>query len=127
MSFSYYYILLYFVEPSFNKDQPLFTHVNSTHARLNLHGWNSGGCPITSVILEYRPRNSWQWQSIRANVTSDVFLTDLREATWYELKMRACNSAGCGNETSQFATLDYDGSKYFSGSNCAFEMVTFPY
>ncbi|KAM5132148.1 cell adhesion molecule DSCAML1 [Mantella aurantiaca] len=97
-------------EPSFNKDQPLFTHVNSTHARLNLHGWNSGGCPITSVILEYRPRNSWQWQSIRANVTSDVFLTDLREATWYELKMRACNSAGCGNETSQFATLDYDGS-----------------
>ncbi|XP_063799678.1 cell adhesion molecule DSCAML1 isoform X4 [Pseudophryne corroboree] len=97
-------------EPSFNKDQPLFTHVNSTHARLNLHGWNSGGCPITSVILEYRPRNSWQWQSLRANVTSDVFLTDLREATWYELKMRACNSAGCGNETSQFATLDYDGS-----------------
>ncbi|XP_072011809.1 cell adhesion molecule DSCAML1 isoform X2 [Engystomops pustulosus] len=97
-------------EPSFNKDQPLFTHVNSTHARLNLHGWNSGGCPITSVILEYRPRNSWQWQSLKANVTSDVFLTDLREATWYELKMRACNSAGCGNETSQFATLDYDGS-----------------
>lgn len=86
--------------------------MNSTHARLNLHGWNSGGCPITSVILEYRPRNSWQWQSLRANVTSDVFLTDLREATWYELKMRACNSAGCGNETSQFATLDYDGSKY---------------
>ncbi|XP_069803363.1 cell adhesion molecule DSCAML1 isoform X2 [Dendropsophus ebraccatus] len=97
-------------EPSFNKDQPLFTHVNSTHARLNLHGWNSGGCPITSVILEYRPRNSWQWQSLKANVTSDVFLTDLREATWYELKMRVCNSAGCGNETSQFATLDYDGS-----------------
>lgn len=25
--------------------------------------------------------------------------------------MRACNSAGCGNETAQFATLDYDGSE----------------
>jgi hypothetical protein len=26
--------------------------------------------------------------------------------------MRACNSAGCGNETAQFATLDYDGSEW---------------
>lgn len=25
--------------------------------------------------------------------------------------MKACNSAGCGNQTSQFATTDYDGSK----------------
>ncbi|MGH0189535.1 UNVERIFIED_CONTAM: hypothetical protein FKN15_036324 [Acipenser sinensis] len=24
--------------------------------------------------------------------------------------MKACNSAGCGNESAQFATLDYDGS-----------------
>uniref|UniRef100_G3TN36 Cell adhesion molecule DSCAML1 n=1 Tax=Loxodonta africana TaxID=9785 RepID=G3TN36_LOXAF len=46
---------------------------------------------------------------LRAN-SSKVFLTELREATWYELRMRACNSAGCGNETAQFATLDYDGS-----------------
>uniref|UniRef100_A0A3B4A3K7 DSCAM/DSCAML C-terminal domain-containing protein n=1 Tax=Periophthalmus magnuspinnatus TaxID=409849 RepID=A0A3B4A3K7_9GOBI len=38
------------------------------------------------------------------------FLAELREATWYELKMKACNSAGCGNQSSQFATLDYDGS-----------------
>lgn len=41
----------------------------------------------------------------------DVFLAELREATWYELKMKACNSAGCGNQSSQFATLDYDGSE----------------
>lgn len=26
--------------------------------------------------------------------------------------MKACNSAGCGNETAQFATLDYDGSEW---------------
>lgn len=98
-------------EPSFNKDQHLFTHINSTHARLNLQGWNSGGCPIRAVVLEYRPKGTWAWQSMRANYSHEVFLTELREATWYELRMKACNSAGCGNETMQFATLDYDGSK----------------
>ncbi|XP_066532988.1 cell adhesion molecule DSCAML1 isoform X2 [Hoplias malabaricus] len=97
-------------EPQFNKDQPLFTHINSTHARLNLQGWTSGGCPINAVLLDFRPKGTWAWQSVRTNATTDVFLAELREATWYELKMKACNSAGCGNQTSQFATLDYDGS-----------------
>lgn len=98
-------------EPSFSKDQHLFTHINSTHARLNLQGWNNGGCPITAIVLEYRPKGTWAWQGLRANSSGEVFLTELREATWYELRMRACNSAGCGNETAQFATLDYDGSE----------------
>ncbi|NXR14264.1 DSCL1 protein, partial [Semnornis frantzii] len=97
-------------EPSFSKDQHLFTHINSTHARLNLQGWSSGGCPITAIVLEYRPKGNWGWQSLRTNSSSEVFLTELREATWYELRMKACNSAGCGNESAQFATLDYDGS-----------------
>ncbi|NWW99076.1 DSCL1 protein, partial [Caloenas nicobarica] len=97
-------------EPSFSKDQHLFTHINSTHARLNLQGWSSGGCPITAIVLEYRPKGNWLWQSLRTNSSGEVFLTELREATWYELRMKACNSAGCGNETTQFATLDYDGS-----------------
>uniref|UniRef100_A0A8C2YB51 Cell adhesion molecule DSCAML1 n=1 Tax=Coturnix japonica TaxID=93934 RepID=A0A8C2YB51_COTJA len=97
-------------EPSFSKDQHLFTHINSTHARLNLQGWSSGGCPITAIVLEYRPKGNWGWQSLRTNSSGEVFLTELREATWYELRMKACNSAGCGNESTQFATLDYDGS-----------------
>ncbi|XP_066567577.1 cell adhesion molecule DSCAML1 [Amia ocellicauda] len=97
-------------EPQFNKDQHLFTHINSTHARLNLQGWSSGGCPITAILLEFRPKGTWAWHVLRTNTSADVFLAELREATWYELKMKACNSAGCGNETSQFATLDYDGS-----------------
>ncbi|KAJ4935495.1 hypothetical protein JOQ06_017027 [Pogonophryne albipinna] len=97
-------------KPQFNKDQPVFTHLNSSHARLNLQGWVSGGCPINAVILEFRPKGTWAWQNVRTNATADVFLAELREATWYELKMKACNSAGCGNQSSQFATLDYDGS-----------------
>lgn len=103
-------------EPSFSKDQHLFTHINSTHARLNLQGWSSGGCPITAIVLEYRPKGNWLWQSLRTNSSGEVFLTELREATWYELRMKACNSAGCGNETTQFATLDYDGSECGDGA-----------
>lgn len=102
-------------EPSFSKDQHLFTHINSTHARLNLQGWSSGGCPITAIVLEYRPKGNWGWQSLRTNSSGELFLTELREATWYELRMKACNSAGCGNESTQFATLDYDGSEWGAG------------
>lgn len=102
-------------EPSFRKDQHLFTHINSTHARLNLQGWSNGGCPITAIALEFRPKGTWAWQGLRANTSGEVFLAELREATWYELRMRACNSAGCGNETAQFATLDLDGSESGGG------------
>ncbi|KAK6469118.1 Down syndrome cell adhesion molecule-like protein 1 isoform X1 [Huso huso] len=97
-------------EPSFNKDQHLFTHLNSTHARLHLQGWNNGGCPINAILLEFRPKGTWAWHTLRTNTSADLFLAELREATWYELRMKACNSAGCGNESAQFATLDYDGS-----------------
>lgn len=45
-----------FLEPQFNKDQPVFTYINSSHARLNLQGWASGGCPISVVTLEFRPK-----------------------------------------------------------------------
>ncbi|XP_010192814.1 PREDICTED: Down syndrome cell adhesion molecule-like protein 1, partial [Mesitornis unicolor] len=79
-------------------------------AKNSVGGWSSGGCPITAIVLEYRPKGNWVWQSLRTNSSGEVFLTELREATWYELRMKACNSAGCGNETAQFATLDYDGS-----------------
>lgn len=63
-------------------------------------------------MLDFRPKGTWAWQSLKANSTSQLFLSELREATWYELKMKACNSAGCGNQSSQFATTDYDGSKW---------------
>ncbi|KAJ3589441.1 hypothetical protein NHX12_010286 [Muraenolepis orangiensis] len=97
-------------EPVFTKDQPLLNHINSTHAGLNLQGWTSGGCPITGLLLDFRPKGTWVWQTLRANLTGPLFLSELREATWYELKMKACNTAGCGNQSSQFATTDYDGS-----------------
>lgn len=99
-------------EPQFSKEQELFASINTTRVRLNLIGWNDGGCPITSFTLEYRPFGTTVWTTAqRTSLSKSYILYDLQEATWYELQMRVCNSAGCAEKQANFATLNYDGSK----------------
>ncbi|TRY91082.1 hypothetical protein DNTS_014515 [Danionella cerebrum] len=99
------------VEPQFSKEQELFTSINGTSVRLNLIGWNDGGCPITSFTLEYRPLESSVWtKAKRTSLTKSYTLQDLQEATWYELQMKVYNSAGLAEKRVKFATLNYDGS-----------------
>lgn len=75
-------------------------------------GWNDGGCPITSFTLEYRPFGTTVWTTAqRTSLSKSYILYDLQEATWYQLQMRVCNSAGCAEKQANFATLNYDGSK----------------
>lgn len=101
-----------FSEPQFAKDHELFTSINSTRARLNLAGWNNGGCPITSFILEYRAVDSATWTTAqRTSLTKSYILYDLLEATWYELQMKVTNSAGSAEKRITFATLNSDGSE----------------
>ncbi|KAF6118362.1 DS cell adhesion molecule [Phyllostomus discolor] len=98
-------------EPQFSKEQDLFASINTTRVRLNLIGWNDGGCPITSFTLEYRPFGTTVWTTAqRTSLSKSYILYDLQEATWYELQMRVCNSAGCAEKQANFATLNYDGS-----------------
>uniref|UniRef100_A0A8B9RJX7 Down syndrome cell adhesion molecule a n=1 Tax=Astyanax mexicanus TaxID=7994 RepID=A0A8B9RJX7_ASTMX len=98
-------------EPQFSKEQELFTSINATCVRLNLIGWNDGGCPITSFTLEYRPMDSPVWtKAQRTSLTKSYNLMDLQEATWYELQMKVYNSAGLAEKRVKFATLSYDGS-----------------
>ncbi|XP_046876896.1 LOW QUALITY PROTEIN: Down syndrome cell adhesion molecule a [Hypomesus transpacificus] len=98
-------------EPQYSKDQELFTSINATRVRLNLIGWNNGGCPITSFTLEYRPVESPAWTTAqRTSLTKSYILYDLQEATWYELQMKVYNSAGFAEKRVKFATLSYDGS-----------------
>lgn len=100
-------------EPQFAKDHELFTSINSTRARLNLVGWNNGGCPITSFILEYRAVDSATWTTAqRTSLTKSYVLYDLQEATWYELQMKVTNSAGSAEKRITFATLNADGSEF---------------
>lgn len=105
--------LFFSSEPQFAKEHELFTSINSTRARLNLAGWNNGGCPITSFILEYRAVDSPTWTTAqRTSLTKSYILYDLQEATWYELQMKVTNSAGSTEKRITFATLSTDGSKY---------------
>ncbi|KAM4699564.1 cell adhesion molecule DSCAM isoform 1-T1 [Discoglossus pictus] len=98
-------------EPQFSKEQELFASINTTRVRLNLIGWNDGGCPITSFNLEYRPFGTTVWTlAQRTTLSKSYILYDLQEAMWYELQMRVCNSAGCAEKQTNFATLNYDGS-----------------
>ncbi|KAL4833919.1 hypothetical protein H8958_011780 [Nasalis larvatus] len=98
-------------EPQFSKEQELFASINTTRVRLNLIGWNDGGCPITSFTLEYRPFGTTVWTTAqRTSLSKSYILYDLQEATWYELQMRVCNSAGCAEKQANFATLNYDGN-----------------
>uniref|UniRef100_A0A4W3INH9 DS cell adhesion molecule n=1 Tax=Callorhinchus milii TaxID=7868 RepID=A0A4W3INH9_CALMI len=98
-------------EPQFAKEQDLFSSINVTRIRLNLIGWNDGGCPITSLTLEYRPFGTLAWSSAqRTSLAKSYSLYQLQEATWYQLQMKVCNSAGCTEQQAEFATLNYDGS-----------------
>ncbi|XP_021334866.1 Down syndrome cell adhesion molecule a isoform X3 [Danio rerio] len=98
-------------EPQFSKEQELFTSINGTSVKLNLIGWNDGGCPITSFTLEYRPLESPVWtKAKRTSLSKSYNLLDLQEATWYELQMKVYNSAGLAEKRVKFATLSYDGS-----------------
>uniref|UniRef100_A0A8C2WX55 Cell adhesion molecule DSCAM n=1 Tax=Cyclopterus lumpus TaxID=8103 RepID=A0A8C2WX55_CYCLU len=100
-------------EPQFAKEHELFTSINSTRARLNLVGWNNGGCPITSFILEYRAVDSATWTTAqRTSLTKSYILYDLQEATWYELQMKVTNSAGSAEKRITFATLNADGGEF---------------
>lgn len=99
-------------EPQYSKEQELFTSINATRVKLNLNGWNNGGCPITSFTLEYRPVDSPTWTTAqRTSLTKSYILYDLQEATWYELQMKVYNSAGYAEKRVKFATLSYDGSE----------------
>ncbi|KAK7882901.1 hypothetical protein WMY93_029075 [Mugilogobius chulae] len=98
-------------EPQFAKEHELFTSINASRVRLNLAGWNNGGCPITSFILEYRAVDSTAWTTAqRTSLTKSYILYDLQEATWYELQMKVTNSAGSAEKRVTFATLNGDGS-----------------
>lgn len=100
-------------EPQFAKEHDLFTSINTTRARLNLAGWNNGGCPITSFVLEYRAVDSTTWTTAqRTSLTKSYILYELQEATWYELQMKVTNSAGSAEKKAMFATLNPDGSEF---------------
>ncbi|XP_068223029.1 cell adhesion molecule Dscam1-like isoform X2 [Palaemon carinicauda] len=88
--------------------------VNVTSIALNLAAWLDGGCPITSMVIEYRERGMPSWTLVSNHVrwdnTSEFLVLDLKPAMRYTLKVTAHNSAGSSIGSYPFTTLTYFGA-----------------
>ncbi|XP_046988949.1 Down syndrome cell adhesion molecule homolog [Schistocerca americana] len=91
--------------------------INSTSISLNLRSWEDGGCPITSVVVEYKARREPAWTLVSNNAQvapsgggGDLPVLDLSAGTAYLLRVTAHNSAGSTVATYAFATLTRAGA-----------------
>ena len=88
---------------------------NSSWVGLSLASWDTGGCPISSFVVEYQPSGHPEWNLVSNNVkpglSGGLFLISaLRPGTAYTLRMTAHNSAGSTVATFPFSTLDSEGA-----------------
>ena len=86
----------------------LFTP-NSTYITLHLYRWPTGGCDILYYVVEYKEVGMDMWRVVSNNLrpeTEDLIVSDLRTATWYNLKLTAHNDAGSRVLTFKFPTLN---------------------
>ncbi|PSN39680.1 Down syndrome cell adhesion molecule-like protein Dscam2 [Blattella germanica] len=87
--------------------------VNSTSISLDLGSWQDGGCPITSLVVEYKLRLESQWTLVSNNIKFEqieFLVLDLNPETWYTLRMTAHNSAGSSVVEFDFVTLTSSGA-----------------
>lgn len=104
-------------------DSSRLFEVNSTFVVLHLDAWESGGCPVSYFVVQYRPDvhasarpspSSSDWTLHSNNVVPQqqlVQLADLAPGTWYTLLMSAHNDAGSTEVELSFATLTLAGGK----------------
>ncbi|KAH8025854.1 hypothetical protein HPB51_012886 [Rhipicephalus microplus] len=94
--------------------------INSTFVVLHLDAWESGGCPVSYFVVQYRPEaraaspstTSTEWTLHSNNVVPQqqlVQLADLAPGSWYTLLMSAHNDAGSTEVELSFATLTLTG------------------
>ncbi|XP_070391735.1 cell adhesion molecule Dscam1-like isoform X3 [Dermacentor albipictus] len=91
---------------------------NVTSVTLQLGTWKSGGCPIASFAVLYKPQPHKDWSpATSAHFVPDhqqpavLVIPDLTPATWYDLLVTAQNDAGATEAEYVFATLTLSGVK----------------
>merc|ERR1719209_2723825 len=106
--------------------------VESSENSLSLHldGWQDANCPTVYFIVEQRERGNEEWSSVSrsAKPGSDILISNLKPATWYQIKVTG--ERPVPEPTSlefEIATLAADGSGFtgcviekdvkYSGSN----------
>ncbi|XP_067123055.1 cell adhesion molecule Dscam1-like [Centruroides vittatus] len=93
------------------QEDMIFT--NSTHLVLQLLSWQSGRCPITKMIIEYRPQSSTHWTLLTNRVVPEqqnqIIIQDLNPETWYVIRVTAYNAAGSTVAEYDVITLKVSG------------------
>merc|ERR1719385_232794 len=101
--------------------------VESSENSLSVHldGWQDTNCPTVYFIVEQRERGKEEWSSVSrsAKPGSDILISNLSPATWYQIKVigEAEGSSSEPSHTSlefEIATLAADGSGF---SGCTIE------
>ena len=102
--------------------------VNATSVDLDLNSWQTGGCPISSFVVEYRGQDGISrsgnggssandWILVNNNVKHTpasergFTILDLSPETRYTLKITAHNAAGSTVHEYDFTTLTFTGGE----------------
>ncbi|XP_049800134.1 Down syndrome cell adhesion molecule-like protein Dscam2 [Schistocerca nitens] len=83
--------------------------VNATRVSLVVSAWRTGGCAISTLVVEYRRWDRAGWTLVSNSVPhadAPFSVLDLRPATRYLLRLTAHNSAGSTVALYDFVTLD---------------------
>lgn len=97
-------------------DKSRFFKSNRTEVILDMSGWQSGGCPINSFMIQFKKLHETNWYILSEGSTpfasSDkITIPDLSPATWYKLLVTALNEAGSTNAEYLFSTLTLAGEQ----------------
>jgi len=102
--------------------------VESSENSLSVHldGWQDANCPTVDFILQQRERGTEEWSYVgrRAKPGSNILISNLSPATWYQIKVTGEARQGSSSERSQtslefeIATLAADSSGF---SGCVIE------
>lgn len=97
-------------------DKSQFIKSNITEVVLDMSSWQSGGCPISSFMIQFKRLHESNWfvlsegQSPFAS-SYKVPIGDLAPASWYKLLVTAANEAGTTNAQYLFSTLTTSGEE----------------
>lgn len=57
---------------------------------------DAGNSPITVYQVQRKQSSRDSWSSARSGTGTSITLPRLKNRTWYDVRVRACNAAGCG-------------------------------
>lgn len=97
-------------------DKASFFKPNITEVVLDMSRWSSGGCSITSFMIQFKRLHDTNWfilsEAAAPFTQADrITIPDLTPATWYKLLVTALNEAGSTNAEYVFGTLALDGQQ----------------